>query len=823
MAEAKKTNYGNESISSLKGADRVRKRPGVIFGSDGLDGCEHAVFEILSNSIDEAREGHGKLITVTRYLDHSIEVEDMGRGCPVDYNPKEKRFNWELVYCELYAGGKYNNLDGDNYEYSLGLNGLGACATQYSSRYMDVTVWRDGNKYSLHFERGEPVGKKGDELRIEPTDRGRKTGTRTRWLPDLDVFTDIDIPADYYVETLRRQAVVNAGITFRFKNEVLPGHFETQDFVYENGIIDYVAEIAGEDALTTPVFWETERRGRDREDKPEYKVKLSCACCFSNKVQRIEHYHNSSWLEHGGAPEKAVKNAFVYAIDAYCKQTNKYTKSESKITFQDVADCLVLVTNCFSTQTSYENQTKKAITNKFVQDAMAEFFRDRLHVYFIENKQEAERIADQVLVNKRSRESAEKARLNIKKKLTGSLDIANRVQKFVDCRTKDVSKREIYIVEGDSALGSVKLSRDAEFQGIMPVRGKILNCLKADYDRIFKSDIITDLIRVLGCGVEVQTKKIAKDLPPFDLGSLRWNKVVICTDADVDGYQIRTLILTMIYRLCPTLIREGYVYIAESPLYEIDHLQGQDVVCLYRGGEGRHCQRAGRQKDHRPALKGSWRERPGNDVDDDDESRNAPSHQGHARGRRADAADLRPAAGGQPPGPEGPYCGERVQVPGYGGYFVNFVRRRDCQMSIELLTYNHKEKLTEAFERSHRKIDIVSPFLSEDTADYFSKLIKKKQIPATFITRFDHEAFVKGANSTKGLTKMLHAGVELLALLGLHTKLYLIDDRTAILGSANFTESGMSKNIELSLYIEDEPELFDSLQKYFEKLQPKHA
>ena len=568
MAEAKKTNYGNESISSLKGADRVRKRPGVIFGSDGLDGCEHAVFEILSNSIDEAREGHGKLITVTRYLDHSIEVEDMGRGCPVDYNTKEKRFNWELVYCELYAGGKYNNLDGDNYEYSLGLNGLGACATQYSSRYMDVTVWRDGNKYSLHFERGEPVGKKGDELRIEPTDRGRKTGTRTRWLPDLDVFTDIDIPADYYVDTLRRQAVVNAGITFRFKNEVLPGHFETQDFVYENGIIDYVAEIAGEDALTTPVFWETERRGRDREDKPEYKVKLSCACCFSNKVQRIEHYHNSSWLEHGGSPEKASKTAFVYAIDKYLKDNNKYQKGEARIAWQDIEDCIILVSNNFSTQTSYENQTKKAITNKFIQEAMTEFFRAQLEIYFIEHKTDADRVMEQVLINKRSRETAERTRINQKKKLTEKIDIANRVQKFVDCRTKDVERREIYIVEGDSALGACKLSRDAEFQGIMPVRGKILNCLKADYARIFKSDVITDLMRVLGCGVEVQSKQ-AKDLSAFNLENLRWNKVIICTDADVDGFQIRTLILTMLYRLAPTLIREGYVYIAESPLYEI--------------------------------------------------------------------------------------------------------------------------------------------------------------------------------------------------------------------------------------------------------------
>ena len=554
--------YGNDSISALKGADRVRKRPAVIFGSDGLEGCEHAVFEILSNAIDEAREGHGSLITVTRYADQSIEVEDFGRGCPVDWNEKEGRYNWELVFCELYAGGKYNNNDGDNYEYSLGLNGLGSCATQYASEYFDAVIHRDGFEYTLHFEKGENVG----GLKKEPWS-GKKTGSRFRWKPDLDVFTDISIPVEYYLDVLKRQAVVNAGVTFRFRNEV-GGKFETTDFQYENGIEDYVKELAGENSLTQPVFWQTERRGRDRADKPEYKVKLSVSFCFSNTVQVIEHYHNSSWLEHGGSPEKAVKSAFVNGIDAYLKAQGKYQKSESKITWADVEDCLVLVSNNFSTQTSYENQTKKAINNKFVQEAMTEFLRAQLEVYFIENPLDAGKIAEQVLINKRSRENAERTRLNIKKKLSGSVDIANRVQKFVDCRTKDTTRRELYIVEGDSALGSVKLSRDAEFQGIMPVRGKILNCLKADYAKIFKSEIITDLLKVLGCGVEVHDKH-AKDMAAFDLMNLRWNKIVICTDADVDGFQIRTLILTMLYRLTPTLIQRGYVYIAESPLYEI--------------------------------------------------------------------------------------------------------------------------------------------------------------------------------------------------------------------------------------------------------------
>ncbi|MBS1418688.1 MAG: DNA topoisomerase [Oscillospiraceae bacterium] len=559
--------YGNDSISQLKGADRVRKRPGVIFGSDGLDGCEHAVFEILSNAIDEAREGHGDLITLTYYEDKSIEVEDFGRGCPLDWNPSEKRFNWELVFCELYAGGKYKNADGGDYEYSLGLNGLGSCATQYASEYMDVTVRRDGNRYDLHFKKGKVCGKKGQELQVLPADR-KETGTTIRWRPDIEVFTDIDIPEAFFDDVLHRQAVVNAGVTFRLRIQK-NGKFDSRDYCYENGIMDYVAELAGEGPLTAPVFISTERRGRDREDKPEYKVKLSAAFCFSNKATALEYYHNSSWLENGGAPDKAVRSAFTSAIDGYIKQIGKYQKNESAVKIQDILDCLVLVTNCFSTQTSYENQTKKAINNRFIQTAMTEFFKAQLEVYFIENKPEADRIAEQVLINKRSRETAERARLGMKKKLSGSIDIANRVQKFVDCRSRDAERREIYIVEGDSALGACKLSRDSEFQGIMPVRGKILNCLKADFVRIFKSDVITDLMKVLGCGVEVRDKHV-KELSNFDINNLRWNKIIICTDADVDGFQIRTLILTMLYRLVPSLIREGYVYIAESPLYEIE-------------------------------------------------------------------------------------------------------------------------------------------------------------------------------------------------------------------------------------------------------------
>lgn len=563
-----KKSYSNESITALKGADRVRKRPGVIFGSDGLEGCMHSMFEILSNSIDEAREGFGDRIIITCFKDHSIEIEDFGRGVPVGFNQKEGRYNWELVYCELYAGGKYNTIMGENYQYSLGLNGLGACATQYSSEYMDVTVYRDGQRYSLHFEKGENVG----GLKAEPSAR-KRTGTITRWKPDLEVFTDINIPASHFKEVLKKQAIVNAGLTFELKIET-DGGFESESFCYKNGIVDYVKELTdGEALIPEPVVLNDEKSGRDRADKPEYKVKLGCCFTFSNTVSLIEYYHNSSFLEHGGAPAAALKSAFVSEFDRYLKQNGRYNKNESRVTFNDIADSLVFVSNCFSTQTSYENQTKKSITNSFIKEAMTEFLKNGLKIFFIEHPDEAATVCGQALINKRAREKSERERINLKKTLSGGTDITSRVQKFVDCQSKDKSLREIYIVEGDSALGSCKQGRDAYFQAIIPVRGKILNCLKADYSKIFKNEIITDLIKVLGCGVELSTKE-NKDFRAFDIDALRWSKVIICTDADVDGYQIRTLILTLLYRLTPSLIQKGYVYIAESPLYEIT-IQGE--------------------------------------------------------------------------------------------------------------------------------------------------------------------------------------------------------------------------------------------------------
>ena len=573
MAKAKKKpQYVDEDITVLKGADQVRKRPAVIFGSDGIEGCQHSVFEILSNSIDEAREGYGKEIVLTVYNDGSIEIEDHGRGIPVEYNKKEEKYNWELLFCTLYAGGKYDNDSGGNYEFSLGLNGLGLTATQFASEYMDAEIRRDHKKYTLHFEKGENIGG------LNSVDyNGRDTGSKIRWKPDLEVFTDIKMPEEFFTEMIRRQAIVNPGVKFIFRRQT-GRSFDVQEFYYENGIADHVHELIGEDGFTSVQSWSGERMCRDRDDKDEYKCRINVAMAFSNKIAVTEYYHNSSFLEHGGSPDKAVRNSFVYQIDSYLKSKNMYNKNESKIKYDeskikydDVADCLVIVISSFSSVTSYANQTKLAITNKGIQDAMTEFLRHQLEVYFIENPLEADKIANQVLINKRSREDAEKTRVRIKSNLTAKIDITSKIAKFTDCRSKNVDERELFIVEGDSAKGACVQARDPDFQAVMPIRGKILNCLKVDYDRIFKSEIITDLIKILGCGVQLDTKAKTKkkDINAFNIDNLRWNKVIICTDADVDGFHIRTMLLTMIYRLTPDLIKEGKVYIAESPLYEI--------------------------------------------------------------------------------------------------------------------------------------------------------------------------------------------------------------------------------------------------------------
>ncbi len=399
----RKNSYGNDSLSTLSEKNKVRLRPGVIFGSDGIEGCQHTLSEIVGNSRDEANMGYGDRIMVNRFSDHSIEVIDFGRGIPIEYNEKEEKYNWEIVFTILYGGGKYeNNLGGSSYKFSVGLNGLGTAATQFASEYMEVEVVRDGFQYNLSFKEGDNVTE--DErgfTKIKNT--GDPTGTRIRWKPDYQVFNEIDVPLEYFQKVLKRQAIVNKGITFELFDE---SSEETFEYYYRNGITDYLKEMTMNTGFTDIKYYEGETRGKDREDKPVYDVKIEIAFRFDNENPFIEYYHNSSYLAHGGSPDRAVKNAFVAQIDKMLKEKNLYNKGEKKITFGDIEDSLSLISNSFSTETSYENQTKKAITNAFIQQTMTEFLKEKLEIYFIENAKDTKLILDQVLINKRSREKS---------------------------------------------------------------------------------------------------------------------------------------------------------------------------------------------------------------------------------------------------------------------------------------------------------------------------------------------------------------------------------------------------------------------------------
>lgn len=564
------SNYSNESISRLKGADRVRLKPGVMLGSDGLGGCQQTFFEILSNALDEYKSGYGDRIEVKLYKDKSLSIRDYGRGVPMDYNDAEGEYNWHLVFNELYAGGKYDP-DSGEHEDVLGTNGLGAASTQYASEWFKVTSIRDKTEYSMNFERGNPVG----DLSKRAAPAKEKTGTFIHWLPDNTVFTNINITMDYLKTICQKQAIIAKGITIAITDEATN---ETIEYTYPDGILGYVRELSNDfDKLfTLPVVFAEEGECVDRVDastqelEKRYKGKFELLFAFSNDLNLIEYYHNSSPLEYGGSPDKALRTSFVTALDREIRRQGKYKNNEARLKFSDIEESLVFVSSTFSTYTSYENQTKKAINNEGIYNFMSEMIKTRFETWFIENQMDANKIVDQILANKRSRETAEKTRVLTKKKLSGNKDnFMNQVKKFVNCKSKDVNKRELYIVEGDSAAGSIKLGRDAEYQALMPIRGKILNCLKASNSKILASEIITDLLSLLGTGMEISLQKNKR--PDFDLNKLKWNKIIICTDADVDGFQIRTLLLTMFYKLTPTLLEEGKIYIAETPLYEIEY------------------------------------------------------------------------------------------------------------------------------------------------------------------------------------------------------------------------------------------------------------
>ncbi|MER2007171.1 MAG: toprim domain-containing protein [Psychrobacillus sp.] len=555
--------YNEDSMKSLGILGGVRAKPASI----GLEGNNHTFLEILANSIDEARAGYGRIIRVYKNVDASVTIRDYGRGVPMGMN-SEGEYVYDKVFNELWAGGKYDNNEegGGSYEDSLGTNGVGATGTNYTSDFLTVYSFKPEGTYFVRYEKGIEV--EGSYNFTKQKNDDDTIGTEITWRPSSECFRGKGEIDDEYIETtLADQSIVNGGLKFIFENEKTG---EVKEFYYENGIADYINSITSEEhRLTNVIHFNTERKGRDNEEDKDYKIKANIYFSFNRETSFNRYYHNTSWLANGGTPEDFIKNSFTFIVDKFLKEQNLYNKNEKKVSFDDIADSLVIVTSTFSTISLFTDQTKKEMRSDFMKKEITAWMREQLSIYFVENPNEAKLILQQVLVNKRSREKAEKTRLDVKKKLSGTVNnITARVDGLVTCTSKDPKKTELYIVEGKSALGSTQQGRDAMYQAIIAIRGKVLNCLKADYSTIFKSEIITDLVKVIGCGIEVKSKH-NKELNTFDINNLKWSKIIITTDADVDGYHIRTLVLTMIKVLMPTLIEQGYVYIAESPLFEI--------------------------------------------------------------------------------------------------------------------------------------------------------------------------------------------------------------------------------------------------------------
>lgn len=564
--------YNEDSISSLGFIGGVRAKPASI----GLESHNHTFLEILGNAIDEFRAGHGREIIISKHTDGSTTVRDFGRGVPMRKNSQGED-TYRKVFDELWSGGKYENNEdgGGGYTFSLGTNGIGATGTNYVSDFFKAEAfYGDGKHYSIEYAKGieNPAG-------LQCLSSAEARGTRITWRPSAESFRGKgEIDNEFIVTTLQDQAIVNAGLKFIFINHNdVEEDLETgemlaheREFYYENGIEDYITSLSStENVLTDVKTFTTEQKGKDNELDKEYRIKAEVYFSFDREVSFSRYYHNTSWLANGGTPEEFVKNSFTFVIDKFLKDQNLYEKNEKKISFEDISDSLIVITSTYSTISLFSDQTKKAVISDFMKQAVTKWLREQLSIYFVENANEASLIFQQVLVNKRSREKAESTRLDVKKKLSGTVNnLTSKIDGFVGCKLSDRSKTELYLVEGKSALGSTQQGRDKDIQAIYALRGKILNCLKADYEKIFKNDIIVDLLRILGCGIEVKSKH-AKDMNTFNIDNLKWSKIIITTDADVDGFHIRTLLLTLIYRLMPTLIEEGYVYIAESPLYEI--------------------------------------------------------------------------------------------------------------------------------------------------------------------------------------------------------------------------------------------------------------
>lgn len=574
---AEQSTVQSRNMKRLKDEQQVRQRAGVIFGSNTEKGAFHSVDEVFANSVDEAREGYGKSIRIKvenpteedlkvgAHKDaYVITVSDDGRGLPMDWNADEEMYNWELALCTLYASGKY---DDTQYSQSLGLNGLGLTATQYASSFMDVWSTYGGKTRYMHFEKGRPVG---DMKVLNPVREG--TGTTIRFQPDPEVFPAlmyVKLDASMFLTLLNSQAMLHAGL------EIILDHVDfgqSKRFYYENGMSEFVDKVVEDKKLLDKAIeFNDFAEGTDYPEQGEknYRVDMRIAFNFCREHSVIQVYHNGSHMFEGGRTVDGLEYGITKAFTDCARNLGKINRAD-KFNYKDIESMLICVasTDAPGNRTHFKNQTKGAITNPFIGQEFAQFVYNKVRYWMENNKAVADKVIAEAVINKKAREEGAELSKNIIKKLGKTVSFGNKPKDFKDCSSKIVSERELYIVEGRSALGSVKLACNPLFQGVIPVRGKIINCLKEKITRVLNNDIIIDLYRVLGCGMEVKSKYI-ENLPEFDLSKLNWGKVIICTDADVDGMHIRCLLITMFYVLSPSLLKAGKVYIAETPLYEI--------------------------------------------------------------------------------------------------------------------------------------------------------------------------------------------------------------------------------------------------------------